>query len=986
MSQPQTPSTADLLEAAHVRLVELLGTSPGLDDELAAVRTTTEPVQRAREALRGVEERAGAYADAIELLAGVSDALTELIGVMPYSAEGWPEARRELMARMTADPATAASAWFGFWLAAVAQFRFDATERLRRDVPLPAELAVLEQRTSAAERGIAVRRWSSVAPVLRLGLPGAGRALPAVLPQDAADDVRLVLARVALACRQHDEARELLADAGNGRAAGAALALRARLSRVTGSSDDEDYERARDVDPRDLDVANETVTRMRSAGDDLAAALDAARVAVDAVPSAADVTRQLDRLIEPVAELWLAAADRALRDQNVDAAGIALDRAAHAAAAVDPALHASIRERRALTERDEAARLEQLIRAGELREQAGQFAEAKSDYAAVLEVSPALLPVDGDVTLARLSWARTVMTLAFVLPVDSMRDDLKRAIAVCEATDPLLSSPDHRALSFAIQSELHERMSQAVGTDRPQHRWEALLTGARAAALLPDSSTGWLSAADGARNLSLYRFALFAAAAGMRRGSGGINESTQHIAALINAGFLEDGLAALDEVLARTDLNDMSLRFATAMRGYALAKAGRHAEAVSVLETIAIEPIWSWAWETLLTSLAVLDRWSQAIEVATANSRRLHDAGETFAAARADYQIALLTGRFEDAIGYAGMSLSLAAGDEMQSRIDLLDARALTGDVAAFRELVGLVADGKAGGTIRTFRNSELPFLTALARRYRPAGDVPWQGLDAELVDPDVEQELADAARDELAAAAATATAPAARAAAALGAVLLGSETAAGVPDFERVVAAHLAEVQVYGPELDSLRSSVAQAQRRSTGPRESPGATGDLQAAADVPAAPADDRPILDLPPSWFSGHERPLETHPLFVRFLPEARDSEQFPFPALLVRVDEELEPDRYRLTTATGELLASGRADQQLRYLPSQETPVRTAEGAAVPVAEYDGRPAVRDADLAADARELLTWSPAEIVTRGIAGVQTGVAAVAGVPAP
>jgi hypothetical protein len=71
-------------------------------------------------------------------------------------------------------------------------------------------------------------------------------------------------------------------------------------------------------------------------------------------------------------------------------------------------------------------------------------------------------------------------------------------------------------------------------------------------------------------------------------------------------------------------------------------------------------------------------------------------------------------------------------------------------------------------------------------------------------------------------------------------------------------------------------------------------------------------------LPPSWFIDATNQAENPPLLARYIPEMRFRAGWAVPGVQVSVDEELEPDRYRIMVK-GKLAAEGTADPNRLYL-------------------------------------------------------------------
>jgi len=125
-------------------------------------------------------------------------------------------------------------------------------------------------------------------------------------------------------------------------------------------------------------------------------------------------------------------------------------------------------------------------------------------------------------------------------------------------------------------------------------------------------------------------------------------------------------------------------------------------------------------------------------------------------------------------------------------------------------------------------------------------------------------------------------------------------------------------------------------------------------------------------LPPSWFDGHENPVNSHALFLRYLPEARvrtaDNE---LPPVRVSTEDGLEPDRYNIILL-GETAEEGRVGLHSRYT------TRDALGLLGPIAT---RPVPFDEELRelVDATNLmpigfiLSMEASEVVARRIENV-------------
>jgi hypothetical protein len=134
-------------------------------------------------------------------------------------------------------------------------------------------------------------------------------------------------------------------------------------------------------------------------------------------------------------------------------------------------------------------------------------------------------------------------------------------------------------------------------------------------------------------------------------------------------------------------------------------------------------------------------------------------------------------------------------------------------------------------------------------------------------------------------------------------------------------------------------------------------------------------DRPLeLILPTSWFADHDDPLNDHPLFQRYIPEIRLRAAWEVPGINVRVDEELEPDGYRILVLD-QVEEEGRVSREHRYgsaaaLKLLGLPPADGEAAEVHGLVRVGRPAAGDARgldalLTMPGLEVVAWRLSEI---------------------
>jgi hypothetical protein len=99
--------------------------------------------------------------------------------------------------------------------------------------------------------------------------------------------------------------------------------------------------------------------------------------------------------------------------------------------------------------------------------------------------------------------------------------------------------------------------------------------------------------------------------------------------------------------------------------------------------------------------------------------------------------------------------------------------------------------------------------------------------------------------------------------------------------------------------------------------------AVGPASEAQDEPSETAEAEPDfalrIMLPPSWFEGHENPLDTHPIFLRYIPEVRLRAGWEVPGIQITIDDAMEPDKYALEIQ-GSIVGEGRVKLDSLYLP------------------------------------------------------------------
>ena len=1009
-------SLAEAIRQAGERMRTELGVDADLQDvtrRVGDMQTLAEAVSTARQLL-GLRRRA--LEKAQSTVAQLSDTVIHLARVLPFTEEGWPERRAALLAQLDAGLPKAVAAWLDHWFTAAGDRRLDALARLREDVVLPAGAALVHDRALAAEVGLNQGMWVLASPMLRVGVSGldlAGRRVPDI---GTSERLRLLLARLALSEQLLDEANGLLETGDDADGTAARLALRARLARARGETADADAlrEQAQELDPRDLDVTVELVHRARQENE-LHSALDAARAAVDALLSLADVKVDFDRLITPPAELLVAAAERSVREGDKSGAANLLDQARAWMDWTDHELGAVIYEARAELAATDHDRRRALVTAGEHRLNAYQMERAQLDFEAASTGEVTDPDEVRDLESARLRWADTVAVLAWPRPVSAVHAELEKALYTVLTAQTRIDVSTSESWSYQTETLLRHQLARNFGPERPHHLWAALLAAARAAALDPAQSLRWLIAADAAQELNM-----FGVGESMARCAYQLQPNEYALAgyvrALVNVGSYD---AALER------LADADDAWSQCVRGLVLLRTGDCAGSIQLFENTAIDP--AWAWGAYVSALVIRGDLERARSESASYSRVLAgNSGDRDALWAALFD-ARIHGDFALSLQLSREFRSLVGDRDDEANDEVGQALVLTGDPSGWKLIansISRIPRDKLVGWEQVTR----PVLEALVAAHglvpldfsnlEPTLSTVRQGLDHSATPVAELRNAEDQAGDT----------PLAADAAVLTEAVLGSVYAADVADLERVLRpltefpAEAAALRRYGfdrlaraewsasaqaavDDAVSGRASAAADTLRKLlmeAPTEVPAllqgeTAGEVpepvlnvlrrlgeepehaEAALDVLASLGADsdgeepgyRFHLLLPESWFAGAEDPVVEHPLFVRFLPELRRRVEWPVPPVKVAVRSELEPADYRVV-ADDDVLASGSVDPGLRYCADDALDLlapgvrldprthRTPHGWGIPADLFDGDPEASG--------ELFTMPAAEVIAR------------------
>ena len=944
----------ELIRRADERLRSQVNVAAGLTE--AAARARLDEASLSEEALaaarRMLADRKGALATAQRRVQQVDDAMRQLSRALPFLKDSWPGQRDRLREAIREDPEDGLASWLNYWFEAASSRRLDALRRLQSEVPLPAPYGAIGERLSVAARALADDDWLPCHEVLLIGAAGV-RVRTRQVPDRPAPDgrepdetvrenLRLLAARLALHNGLASQADTVLLPDGSETAP--RLALRSRAARLRGADDEREslLARARQLDPGDLDVAVESITRARQHRD-LYGALDVARTAVEALLSSSDVEGDIGRLVGPPAEIWVALAERARDEDDHATARHFLDRAAATAVWDDNVVLATVEELRATVTTSAAERRRAFLLAGYWSANLGRLERARRNYESAVGEDPPADPADAQVqAAARLRLADIIAVTARERPYRTVADELVNALGLVQQARPLTDWSGIESWSYLTESDLRIQLSRVPGRDdRYQQEWTALLAAAQAVSFRPASPGAWLGLADAAMTRDLY---LVAEAAAARASEIEQSEATRagHVRALINTGRYADAL----QLLGADSSGSPDDPWRQCVRGLIALRLGRADEAVQHFTAPRIDPAWLWAWNSYIRALIIMGDSAAArlksAELVRARTGREDERSQL----AADAFNERLNGQLEKAGDLAERLSETAGPDDFRVLYARAEAQILGGDEAGWDVLAAAIAADPRPTAGDVWEREELPVLAALAVG-RGVKLVPPTRLGPVLAQSRTRGRTGDPLA-ELRLAARTATLLEGRTAALLTEAVLRAISGTANPELEKCLDT-LADEDHLPAEVASLRRHIAAANDRDDEV---------AVAASGEGEAPASESPVvrLRLPASWLARYAEPTLRELLdWARRRTELSGS-------------SDLEPDGYQLL-AGDKVQASGNTDLTLRYCPGEAIaalPDRMGGDSRIVVS---GTGASIPADLLDDRHELavlLTWPAAEVI--------------------
>lgn len=830
-----------------------------------------------QEAIANLRTQAESLRLSAEEVERVQASITHLAAVLKFSEERWPVRKRELAAMFADDPDRGLRELLADWYEAIGEGRTAAAAQFL-ELELPAGGELLLDRMSTVSLALDQENWQAAQAILRLGADGMlvdGHTVPAARVRR---DLRLVLIRLALLESLFEDAEQDLGvmDADS---TPAVVALRNRWRRLQGMSDpDDDLAFLGREAATDLDVATELIAKAR-ADDQREVALNAARVAVDAIPALFDAEEDLaSPTRDTPPEIWLAVGERALREEDLALLESSLTRAEEAADPGDYALRAEVEEVRVdggqMTGMDRTGLLTALISAGSYRVWADNYDRARQHFEQALKLDP-------DNIDASIRLADCLLVTVGNQPLAQGRHEIQHAIDLIAKArgsgglDPSLS------WGYLDEAVAHRLLARGLGTQTRTHHWLAFLAVCRSLVHEPADPGRWSELATSADGLSLSRVSLACAEHAVEIAGGAMGATNALIMSQTNAGLLHEALELVGEE---------SSPWYDAMRGYIVLRLKDPATAVEILTAATIDPNWSWVTETLVTALLLTGRDDEAKAKAQAllaqSSSRLDERDPLSSAALA----ALVVG-------------DVAQAETLTHRLQAMDqGRDFLWTVATIRLICGDEPGALAALEERTVNAATIreldewssivgPQIRHLAER--EGARVPsFEGIDraVEMRRTELER-ISDPIEqlDEVAT------------------IERGFETA----DLACAMASGLVHLSRHNGR--AARKALKSALKQHPDDKElvalhdlasTDAKDGASELSTDLPD---DDGPVAldewvlraELPASWFEDHSDPQSTHALFIRYLPEMRVRSEVDVPAVAVRADVNLDPDGFRL---------------------------------------------------------------------------------------
>ena len=861
----------------------------------------TNPTASLAGMIKYLRHRTNALQEAEFELSRICDELDAILPFAHLTEEGWDGGKAGLIAALQEDQVKGLARWLDSWFIAAANGCFPALERLTEDIGLPPIGQSLLDRARTATVGLTRRDFNLLQPMLEAGIAGIDLG-GSVLPDQATRNrLSLLLLRVAVESKAEDPVADPLFDrARQGDWPLAVVALQARLRRLRGTGDVSAVLDPYTIDDAaDPDLAIELIMSAQDRGP-TEYPVQLAERALDAIPRFRTAFEVFDGLVTHVpAEIWLATAQRGIKTRNE----ADFNRAMELVEAADDFSEYFLGQS-SLTKASGAEVFNHPaeVRFAALREAGRHLVWTDDAIPAALDAYRQALQLRPDDPEALFGYADALQLLAWESPLGDIRGDLLEVLGKIEkAFENGVITPE-LSWGFLAESNLRQLLGRDAKPEARHQNWLAFMASVRGVLYQPTDWRRWSSLAGAARELNLFRVALAFAKHAFALED---NLKTQGdlVVHLTNAG--DHGGA--------TALRAPETRYDKAVVAYAWLYSGDPRNAVEIFSAIDLKDENGWAGTAYVTALVLTDDFQKAKEEVDSLHQQWSGRQDEGTGIEVEAFWNFINGDFEKAC--KALSAMVEPSDDSTVYLALFEF--LTGrqqeGTARLKQLFATTSDLRL---LRGWQMVSRPEFIKVTLHYSVTPP-PLEMFDA-LVDKRIaELAVGMTAFREMTEAVAKDAADMAipKGCKPLGQMLL--RLIDGDPDRAN---GDIGEAKSAVEEADWTLATALCAAWNTDATKKEPTAEAEEEAAEheDPSAAPSDGAAKsieMKLPASWFAGHDDPVKTHPIFLRYLPEARIRFS-AIPAVRVVTDATLEPDGYLMQCEGAEpavgLMAAGQS--------------------------------------------------------------------------
>ena len=814
---------------------------------------------------------------------------------------GWSEGKAKFDEALRNDAFDGIANWLDGCFVATAFGRFSALDRLLTDVEMPPAGRALRDRARTARAGLSMRNRSLADPMLRAGIQGVeigGSTVP-----DRAVRMRLALLQLRLAIESHAEekvVKSLLNQVQQNEWPLTAAALSARWERLSGRPTDDILRSFTLDEASDMDMAVELIWQSR--GDASPAyGLDLARKAVDAISIFLKTNEIIEGLLTDIPqEIWIAAAERAVREENWGAYDQSIEAATNGSGLSGygwGAYYLAKAKAAQTFEEPAGEQIQALKQAGRHFLWDGYSQEGRIAFGEARKLQP-------EDTDTLFGFADALAMDAFDRPLSETKTEIGDVLVdILKAHE---SGKTTKALSwgYLAESALRQLLARADSSDSTRLLFLAFQASVRSVLFRPERWERWLDLADAASLLGLHRTAL---EFGRQAYSLDDRETVRWNLGrfLANAGDYEGVLEIQTSTDAQVDAE---------LLAYTKLRLGDPSKAAELLSKSGINAEHPWAGRTFINALILIDRYDDALAQSDALREHWKERQEETDGRLIKAYHHFVNGNFELALALASERVGHDVSRETFCAVCELLSDRRESAMARLRRTLSWAADIRE---LREWQAVERPILLEVAEHHS-ISPPPLDEIDelfdariavvAQTMNPERELEdaisKADVQSGEL------------KNCVALGQMLLallsGGQAAA-----RSCLAAAKGDVSKRDWDLAiQLLEDWGAEPDEAPQPAEEPDHEDWSEQGGGDTVLPIE----LRLPASWFRDHPEPVYSHPIFLRCLPEARVRND-SIPSVRVTADDFLEPSSYEILIE-GECVEAGEVDETQAYFDSE----------------------------------------------------------------